>query len=128
MSQTLSDQRKSENEAVFREYNEKVQEGRDHMNKLAIEDNQIDLIDGADLKLQYVCECADENCVSRISLMSDTYNEVHQNRKWFVIANGHEALEVETVVDKRLDYTIVEKKVKTTEVNPKLHKTDVDNS
>lgn len=128
MNESLSDLRKIENEAVFRKHNETIQENRDYYNELAREDDQPYLIDNTNLKLEYMCECSDENCVSRVSLMSDTYNKIHQNRKRFVVKNGHEALEIEKIVEKRANYTIVDKKVKPPEKNLKLHTTDVDNT
>ena len=128
MIQSFNNQKKTENEAVFREYNEKIQKGRDRVNKLAREDNQPDLIDDTNLMLQYLCECSDENCRSRIGLMLNTFNEIHTNRKWFVIVDGHESLEIETVLERRPEYTIVEKNIKPTEDNPRLRVTDADNS
>ncbi len=127
MSQSITEKRKIENEAVFRKVNEKVQKERDYINELALEDNQPDLMDKSNLKLQYICECSDENCKSRIELMSNTFNKIHQNRKYFVITRGHESLEVEKIVSKQPTYTIVEKNVKPPESNPKLRKTDVKN-
>jgi hypothetical protein len=128
MSQSLSNSRKTENESFFRKHNEEVQKTRDRTNSLAREDHQLFLIDNANLKLLYLCECADENCTKRIPLMSRAYNKIHENRKYFVIAPGHEVLKIERVIKKNLKYTLVEKDVRPNENSPILSKTDVDNT
>jgi hypothetical protein len=128
MNKSLSDLRKAENEAVFRARNEKIQKERNRNNRLAIQEGQPEFLDYSNLLLQYVCECSDENCKSRVGLLSKTYNLIHENRKLFIIAKGHEAQEIETVISKRSKYNIVEKNFKPNEDDPKLHTTDVDNS
>ncbi len=127
MSQSISDMRKTENEAVFREQNEEIQKGRDNTNNLAREEHQLFLIDDANLKLHYICECSDENCAKRIPLMSKKYNKIHENRKYFVLAPDHELLKIEKIIKMYLKYIIVEKDILPTSDNPTLSKTNVNN-
>jgi hypothetical protein len=128
MSMSLGDKRKAENEAVFRQHNELIQKNRDHLNELAIEDGQHDLIDNDNLLLQFVCECSDENCNARISMYSNKYNQIHKNRKRFIVVRGHETLEIERIIGVTTNYTIVEKDIRPSEDNPRLRQTDVINT
>ena len=72
---TLSDERAARNEALFREVNEEVArleqrlEGREP---------------------QFVCECAAESCVERVTLPLATYERIRSNPRQFVLKPGHE--------------------------------------
>lgn len=99
----------TENDAVFRQSNEKVQDGIEELAKLANEHGQPEFSPKADLTLQFYCECSDENCRQRIELSVSTYGDIHQNRSRFVVLPGHEVIEVESVIETNDAYTIVEK-------------------
>ena len=64
---------------------------------------------GVDTALLFYCECADIKCHERIPMTLETYNDVHQNKKAFVIIAGHDVDAIERVAGKTPDYWIVEK-------------------
>jgi hypothetical protein len=131
MSETSSEHRLAENEAMFRRINEQVQSGYDETNRLAQEDNQPEFQVSAisiNTPLQFYCECADENCAERLTITAQEYQEVHQNRKRFVIVPGHEVASVEKVIAEKPAYTVVEKNVHPPENPETMHPTSVGNS
>ena len=84
------------NEAMFREINERLearlpvsQEGRDVVSVL--------------------CECASVDCADRLSLTVEEYAQVRSDPRQFVVAPGHECVNVETVVMQTERYDIVRK-------------------
>jgi hypothetical protein len=91
---TFSDERAARNEALFREVNEEVArleqrlEGREP---------------------QFVCECAAESCVERVTLPLATYERIRSNPRRFVLKPGHEQEQLERVVDSGNGYVVVEK-------------------
>jgi hypothetical protein len=91
---TLSDERAARNEALFREVNEEVArleqrlEGREP---------------------QFVCECAADSCVERVTLPLATYERIRSNPRRFVLKPGHEQEALERVVDSGNGYIVVEK-------------------
>jgi hypothetical protein len=110
MSLSVSNRRKAENEVIFRRHNENIQKGFDEIKQYAEEDNQKHLIpDNDGIALHFYCECSDENCRLRIPLRTSEYNEIHKNRRQFVIVPGHETSRIEKIVSQEEDYYIVEK-------------------
>ena len=85
------------NEAVFREVNERV-EGL--AVEFGVDDERLDLL----------CECGDAACVDRISMSPGDYERVRSDSTQFAIVPGHDAPDVETVVDRRAGYDVVVKK------------------
>ena len=57
----------------------------------------------------FVCECADPDCAHRITADLDDYDEVRQDATHFIIAPGHDAPQIERVVDGTNEYAVVEK-------------------
>ncbi|HSH18690.1 MAG TPA: hypothetical protein VK978_04890 [Candidatus Saccharimonadales bacterium] len=128
MKQTLSARRMAENEVVFRQYNEGVQQGFDEIRQLAEESGQTYLVQADDTPLYFYCECSDENCQKRIKLKPSKYTEIHKRRNRFVIICGHETKLIEHVVGKHGGFCIVEKFQTPSEYAGGLHETEVDNS
>ena len=91
---TLSDERAARNEALFREVNEEV----------ARLEHRLE----GDAPL-FVCECADETCVERLSVPLDAYEELRSHPRRFVLKPGHEQEQVERVVETNDGYILVEK-------------------
>lgn len=58
---------------------------------------------------EFVCECADTTCTSRIRMTLAEYEEIRSDAKRFFVVGGHELPEYEKVVEVRNDYLIVEK-------------------
>jgi hypothetical protein len=85
------DVRGAQNQALFREINE-------HVPNLA-QQNRID----------YLCECADEDCATTIELMPGEYQAIRANPRRFAIVPGHDAPATERVVEEHDGYAVVEK-------------------
>lgn len=128
MSSAVSKRRMAENEVVFREYNEKVQKGFDDLAKIAKEEGHAELAVQDDKPLHFFCECSDENCHKRILLKPSAYNEMHANRKRFVIIRGHETDSIEKVVQKKSTFNLVEKFVPVPASADRLNTTTVNNT
>lgn len=91
---TLSDERAARNEALFREVNEEV----------ARLEHRLE----GDEPL-FVCECANEACVERVSVPLDAYEELRSHPRRFVLKPGHQQTDVERVVESTDGYVVVEK-------------------
>ena len=84
------------NEAIFREANERIQD----LNKsFAI------LTD----RLVLVCECGDGQCVEKISVSPEAYEELRSDPTQFAVGPGHEIPDVEEVVARGEGYDVVRK-------------------
>jgi hypothetical protein len=88
--------RLAKNEALFREVNERIEQlaeqrgsGDDHFN--------------------FVCECSHADCASQLELSRRAYEQVRAHPARFVVAEGHEIIEVDKVMDTLGSYVIVEK-------------------
>jgi hypothetical protein len=84
-------ERIGKNEALFREVNERIRD--------ISSDGEID----------FLCECGAENCAQQIRLTSEEYRDVRAHPTHFVIASGHEAPDVESVVAENERFAVVEK-------------------
>lgn len=86
------------NETLFREVN------------IRIADLESGSLSGVrDGPLPLVCECAHTGCVTLIEADQATFEQVRGNPLRFLVAPGHEDLDVESVVERRPGYLIVEK-------------------
>ena len=88
-------QRIEENERLFREVNERVEEV------------QVELMSGSDP--EWVCECGDETCFEKLTVPLREYHQIREHDNWFLVKPGHEKTDVERVVETRHGYTVVEK-------------------
>jgi hypothetical protein len=86
------------NEALFREVNLHIASLREGALSLA-EDGLLPL----------VCECAHTGCAVPIKVDPATFEQVRRNPLRFLVAPGHEDLDVESVVERGAGYLIVEK-------------------
>jgi len=131
MTDKSSERRLAENEVIFRERNERLQKDIDQLNAMAEEAGQSDFAykNDMDTPLYFYCECSDENCTQRIPVKQDDYNEIHKNRKRFVVVNGHQVVAIESIIKETADYVIVEKDIRVpTQTDGVLNSTDLDNS
>ena len=92
---TLWEERAARNEALFREVNEEIRE--------------LDSRFGGGGMGVFVCECADERCVQRLSVPAAAYLAVRANPRRFIVTQGHENLDLETVVERGDGYLVVDK-------------------
>ena len=84
------------NEALFRAVNERIEDVNE---SFAIVTDEFDVI----------CECGDAGCVAQIRIASGAYERVRAGATLFIVVPGHEAVEIEEVVDKQDAYYIVRK-------------------
>jgi hypothetical protein len=85
----------AQNEALFREVNERIR-------NLAEAWRQ-------DEPIEFTCECANPDCAERIFLTISDYESAREHPARFLVAPGHLDLEVERVVAERPGYWLVEK-------------------
>ena len=86
------EERLAANEARFREINESAQPQRESQGEG-----------------RFVCECADRSCMAWIEIPPAKYAEVRSHPRHFVLAAGHEILDVESIIDRGDGYVVVEK-------------------
>lgn len=98
------------NEAVFREINEAIERGQWPG-------------DVAD-QVSFRCECARLGCTQIIELTLAEYERVRAHPRRFVVAVGHEQLEIESVVDRLGDHLVVEKRGQAAEVAEEMDPRD----
>jgi hypothetical protein len=92
------EQRAIRNEELFREVNAHIAD---------LEESRV-----VDLQepLPLVCECSRTGCSAPIEVDPTTFRRVREEAPLqFFVAEGHEDLEVETVVDRGRGYLVVEK-------------------
>lgn len=127
MVNILSERRMVENEAFFRQANEKIQKRLDKLSAAAKSDGLNYKLDNDSLQLHFYCECADENCRKRVVLKVSEYRKIHEKRDQFVLLPGHEVSEIEHTVNTFKNYIVVEKLLNPPEAPAKLHVTEVSN-
>jgi hypothetical protein len=90
-------QRAARNQSIFREVNEQV----------------VKLGNGngtrADELQQFVCECADLECIEPIDVAPQEYEDVRGQGTTFIVAPGHAYPDVERVILESGRFTVVEK-------------------
>jgi hypothetical protein len=92
-----SAQRLAENEALFREVNERVAE--------------LGSIFGSDDgDIAFVCECAMIDCAERLPLTLAEYRRLRERTRCFAVKPGHEVgTEIERVVGEHCEFVVVQK-------------------
>jgi hypothetical protein len=85
----------AKNEALFRQVNERIEEVNENL--------------GAGSYSDFLCECGDDDCTAPVSMTIAEYEEVRSEPIHFAIANGHEVVDVERVVEKNDRFSVVEK-------------------
>jgi hypothetical protein len=97
---SVSEERIARNEALFREFNERVEDVAE----------TFDLRDEGDsLRIGFVCECGNLDCLERLDLTRAAYEEVRSDAKRFVVAPGHEDMKIARVLAHEEGYLVVEK-------------------
>lgn len=85
---------RAQTEALFRDVNERIAESAERFDSD---------------RAEFVCECADPQCTSRIELTLAQYEHVREDGTHFVLVPGHEDPTIERVVERRPQRAIVEK-------------------
>ena len=88
--------RVGQNEAMFREVNERI-EGLNQ--RFAT----------APTVMTIVCECGDATCVDQVAVRVAAYERIRRDPALFFLVPGHEDPEVEEVVDRSGDHVVVRK-------------------
>jgi hypothetical protein len=83
------------NEAVFRNLNERIEQGRWPGER--------------DKPAAFRCECAALGCNQLVDLTPAEYEHVRANPRRFLMVSGHELDEVEIVVERHPTHVVVEK-------------------
>lgn len=104
----------------------RIQEGFDGIERISIQDGTVPIYFDPRMTLMFICECADENCTRRIKMRLNEYNAIHRSPKRFVIAKGHNAPDIENVIETKKNYFVVEKNETPPQDVDKLNKTDFD--
>jgi len=58
---------------------------------------------------EYLCECADPDCLAKVPLTQRDYEKVRAASDHFVVVPGHEIPDVETVIEVHDDWVMIEK-------------------
>ena len=122
-----SQRRMTENEAIFRKHNEKLEKQLTDLSDMAEQDGHSGYGNSDELLLQFYCECCDENCHERVELSVSKYRDIHKNRKRFVIVPGHDVVGLERIVEESERYHAVEKFLDPPEDPTTLHATTIQN-
>jgi hypothetical protein len=93
--------RMAKNEALFRSVNERVKELTDRLSTVGLVDQP--------LVEEYLCECADAECVERVAISREEYERVRSNPLWFFVALGHVVPEIERIISENERFIVVEK-------------------
>ena len=91
------ERRLAQNEAFFREVNERIDELADQQHQ------------HSDARSEYLCECANADCTFRIGLSAPEYEAVRADGSQFVVLPGHYTPEVEALVSEGDRFWIVTK-------------------
>jgi len=87
--------RVASNQSRFREVNERLEElNRDFSEIIPTGD--------------FVCECADTDCLERVGLTIEEYEQLRSVPTHFAVRHGHIVGEAEQVVEEHIGYTVVE--------------------
>jgi hypothetical protein len=92
------EQRAIHNQELFRHVNLRIAELQEGSNDLTLEG-----------LMPLVCECSHTGCTVPIEIDPAVFQRVRENPLQYVVAPGHEDLDVETVVERQDAYLIVEK-------------------
>lgn len=83
----------AKNEVLFREVNERIDE----------------VHNPPDAPFEIVCECGNADCLQMLEVRPREYRAVRSEATHFFVLPGHEAPDVETVLDSTSRFNIVEK-------------------
>ncbi len=97
---TDEDVQLAKTEALFREVNERIAETAERF--------------GGD-EADFMCECAEPECMGRVTAPLDEYEDVRSDGATFLLCDGHERPRIEKVIRRHEGYTVVRKFHRTVE-------------
>ena len=84
------------NEALYRQVNERVEELNETFGEISGD-------------FSVVCECGDLACLQQITLSRDAYERTRAHPARFIVKPGHEAPDLEEVVERAAGFVVIEK-------------------
>lgn len=87
-------ERLARTEALFREVNERIAETAERFDA-----------EGTN----FVCECADQSCTTRVEATLEEYERIREDGATFLLAPGHEDERIEAVVQVEGERAVVQK-------------------
>ena len=94
------------NEAVFREANEAL--------------TSLQRPSNGTTPLDLICECGRDDCIAKIEMTRQEYEQLRSDATLFAVVTGHETPDVERVVEARAGYDVVKKPAETKEIAEEL--------
>ncbi|HYZ78910.1 MAG TPA: hypothetical protein VE596_16220 [Gaiellaceae bacterium] len=95
-----SEERMARNEALFREFNEHVEDVAESLDIRG---------EGESLRIEFVCECGSLECTDRIELTRGQYEAVRADPRRFAVVRGHEDPAIARIVELHGKFAVVEK-------------------
>jgi hypothetical protein len=89
-------ERIGKNEVLFRQVNERLREVAESFSLVAE-------------RAEFICECGKSDCMEPVQLTLSDYERVRSNPRWFFVRRGHEARDLERVIEEHEDWDLVEK-------------------
>lgn len=129
MEISTAERHQIENEMLYRRMNEKVGDDLGALDAAHVDNNEIYLIRDDDSRIDFKCECSDENCSQRIPMKLSEYQKIHEQRSTFIVKPDHQVEPIEAVIEHGSTYNIVKKKNTTPDPVPgsDLNTTAIDN-
>jgi hypothetical protein len=93
------DKRLARNEALYREVNERVAEVAEQFLEVQVQ-----------TPVGFICECGAADCTEPIATTLAEYEAIRDEPTRFAVVPGHEAPEIESVVERHPAYLVVEKR------------------
>jgi hypothetical protein len=90
------ERRIGENEALFRQVNERLRDVNDAFGSVTGD-------------FEIVCECGDMECAERITLTMEEYTDLRSDPRYFAVIPGHVAADVEEVIRRGDRYDVIQK-------------------
>lgn len=98
---SMTEERRAQNEALFRDLNERVKEIDERLEPNGMGSPPTDL--------EFLCECGDLECATRFTMSRAEYESIREHPSHFVVLPNHVDESVEEVVEVRPGYVIVSK-------------------
>ena len=95
-----SEERVARNEALSREFNERVEHVADSFDVQG---------EGQSQRIEFVCECGRLDCLDRIELTRGQYEAIRADPRRFVVVLGHEDPKIARIVELHGKVAVVEK-------------------
>jgi hypothetical protein len=102
-----SEERMARNEALFREFNERIENVAGGFDIRG---------EGDSLLIEFVCECGSLECLEHIELTRRQYEAVRADPRRFVVVRGHEDPAIARIVELHGNFAVVEKLADAAEV------------